>query len=286
MNTLANFLIQLLREVLTGIAQIMLQPSPLVGAAFLVGAFVNSPMLALFGIIGCLAGTLMAWFSKFPEDECFDGLYGFNGGLVGLAIGYYYDTYTPLLILVVLGGIASTLVMYKMLRMGFRPFTFPFVVVTWIIMLVLSMTGWASISGWSVPNPSSIDMLESLSRGYGQVLFQENILTGLIFICAILIRDWVQGLYASLATAMGFICGYLAGFPIDAVNLGLFGYSGVLCAILFAGRTGKHFINACIAILLSIAIVRLFHVVGIPPFTFPFVLASWLVLWGRSRIVL
>ena len=283
MNSPANSLTQIPRDVLTGIAQIMLQPSPLVGLAFLIGSFLNSPMLALFGVVGCLASTMMAWLCKFPSEERSQGLYGFNGGLIGLGVGYFNAVSLPLLVPVVLGAMVSSLVMYKMMQIGLRPFTFPFVIVTWVIMLILSVTGLASISGWSTPNPTSIDVLESLSRGYGQVLFQENILTGLIFIGAILIRDWVQGLYASMATVMGLLCGYLAGFPIDAVNLGLFGYSAVLCGILFAGRTGRDFINAVIAILLSIAIVRLFHMAGIPPFTFPFVLASWVVLWGCSK---
>jgi len=284
MKHLSNPLIEVLRQVLTGIAQIMLQPSPFVGAAFLIGVFLNSPILALFGLVGCLSGVLMAVVCKFPDGECFDGLYGFNGGLVGLGIGYFYATSPPLLVLVSLGGMSSSLVMYRMLRLSLRPFTFPFVLVTWVIMLFLSITGWASPTTWSEPNPSSIGLLESIFRGYGQVLFQENMITGIIIIAAITIRDWVQGLYATLGTMIGLACGYLAGFPIDAVNLGLFGYNGVLCGILFAGRTGKGLISAITAILLSVAFVRLAHMVNIPALTFPFVLASWLVLWGRMKI--
>lgn len=277
-------LIEIPREVLTGIAQIMLQPSPLVGAAFLAGAFLNSPILALFGLVGCFASVLMALAYKFSEEERFNGLYGFNGGLVGLGIGYFYDTSLPILALVLLGGMASSVIMYRMLRFNLRPFTFPFVLVTWIIMLILSVTGWASPTIWSEPDPTTIGLLEGISRGYGQVLFQEDVITGIIFIAAISIRDWVQGLYATMGTTIGLACGYVTGFPVDAVNLGLFGYNGVLCGILFAGRTSKNFISAVTAILLSIAFVRLAHIGGIPALTFPFVLASWLVLWGRRKI--
>ncbi|NQU57514.1 MAG: urea transporter [Rhodospirillales bacterium] len=284
MKHLFNFLIEVTRQVLTGFAQIMLQPSPLVGAAFLAGVFLNSPMLAMFGIVGCLSSALFALACKFPQEECFDGLYGFNGGLVGLGVGYYYDTSLPLLALVMLGGMVSSAVMYSMLRLSLRPFTFPFVLTAWVIMLFLSVTGWASPTAWSESDPSTIDLLESISRGYGQVLFQENVITGIIFITAITIRDWTQGLYATLATLVGLVCGYVAGFPVDAINLGLFGYNGVLCGILFAGRTGKDFISAITAILLSIAFVRLAHVAAIPALTFPFVLSSWLVLWGRRNI--
>lgn len=274
------------REILIGFAQIMLQPSPLVGVAFLVGAFLNSFMLTLFGLVGCFAGVLMALVCRFPRGERLDGLYGFNGALVGLGLGYFYGTSLPILIPVLLGGMASSMVMYRMLRFSLRPFTFPFVLVTWVIMLFLLATGWASPIAWSEPDLSitGIGPLDSISRGYGQVLFQENVITGFVFIAAILIRDWTQGIYATLGTAIGLAYGYSAGFPVEAVNLGLFGYNGVLCGILFAGRTRKDFISAVTAILLSIAFVRLAHVAGIPALTFPFVLASWLVLWSRRKI--
>jgi len=284
MKHVLDSLIEVTRQVLTGFAQIMLQPSPLVGAAFVAGVFLNSPMLAMFGIVGCLSSTLFALACKFPLEDCFDGLYGFNGGLVGLGVGYYYDTSLPLLALVMLGGMVSSAIMYSMMRLNLRPFTFPFVLTAWVIMLFLSVTGWASPTAWSESDPSTIDLLESISRGYAQVLFQENVITGIIFITAITVRDWIQGLYATLATLVGLACGYAADFPVDAINLGLFGYNGVLCGILFAGRTGKDFISAITAILLSITFVRLAHVAGIPALTFPFVLASWLVLWGRRNI--
>lgn len=283
MNSGVNSLIEILREVLTGIAQIMLQPSPMVGVAFLAGAFLNSPILAIFALVGCLSSTLTAWALKFPDEERYDGLYGFNGGLVGLGTGYFYDTQAWLLAFVVVGGMITSIIMYRMLRGGIRPFTFPFVVTTWMIMLLLTATGWASPTVWSEPDSTSFNILDGMARGYGQVLFQEHVLTGLIFVAAIAIRDWVQGLYATLATILGLVCGLVMGFPIDAVNLGLFGYNGVLCAILFAGRSGKDFISAVTAILFSVVIVRLFHIAGFPALTFPFVVSSWFVLWGKSK---
>lgn len=280
-----SLLAQFIREVFTGIAQIMLQPSPMVGAAFLAGAYLNSPVLALFALVGCISSTTTAWVLKFPEEERFDGLYGFNGGLVGLGTGYFYATQLPLLGLVVLSGMISTLIMHRMMRCGMRPFTFPFVVMTWVIMLLLSVTGWASTSPWSVPDTNTINLLEGVARGYGQVLFQEHVLTGLIFVAAIAIRDWVQGVYATIATGIGLICGFVFGLPLDDINLGLFGYNGVLCGILFAGKTGMDLFKALAAILISVGIVRAFHIAGIPALTFPFVVSSWMVLWAGRHIL-
>lgn len=273
-----------LREMAIGFAQIMLQPSVLVGAAFIVGALVNSWPLALFGLAGCIAGIFMAMLCRFPLGERFDGLYGFNGGLVGLGLGYFFGITWQVLLLVVIGGMVSSLVMYWMLRRGLRPLTFPFVLTAWIIIIFLSLTSWLEPLPAESVGAERIDLFKAISRGYGQVLFQESVITGLIFIAAIAVRDWIEGLYATLGTGFGLLCGYLSGLPVDDINLGLFGYNGVLCGILFAGKSMRDLVSALAAIALSVVVVRSFHVVGAYALTFPFVLSSWVVLWVRGRI--
>lgn len=271
------------RAMLTGFAQVMLQPSPLVGAAFVAGAFWNSYIIASFGVLGCFAGVLAAIVFGYPKNERHDGLYGFNGALVGLGMSYFYEASPLLGVLVVAGGGASSIVMHRMLRLNMRPFTFPFVAVTWLIMVLLWATGWLGGTASMVPDQSKIVALDALSRGIGQVLFQENVITGIVFLAAIAMRDWTQGIYVLLATSLGLGFAYVAGFPVDAITLGLFGYNGVLCGILFAGRTLKDLFSAVAAIVLSIMVVRLAHSLDIAALTFPFVLSSWLILWARGK---
>lgn len=275
------------RGVLTGFAQIMLQPSPLVGAAFVAGALWNGSVIATFGVLGCLAGLLTAVVLDYPRDERRDGLYGFNGALVGLAMGYFYAASPLLAVPVVAGGAASTVVMHRMLRLGLRPLTFPFVAVTWLVMALAWVAGWP-VEPAAAPSPpagpAAISVADALARGVGQVLFQESVVTGAVLLVAVAVRDRTQGVYALLATAFGLAAAYLAGFPVDAVNLGLFGYNGVLCGILFAGRTPKDLLSAVVAIALSILLVRLAHRLDIAALTFPFVASSWLVLWARGQV--
>ena len=272
------------RQVFAGMAQIMLQPSALVGLAFVAGMLLNSVTLTVFGLVGCAAGTGMAWLCRFPAGERDEGLYGFNGGLVGLSIGYFYAGQWELLGAVVPGAMASAALMHAMLRRGVKPFTFPFVAVTWFMMSVLWATQWAAPTAWSDASADAVDPIAAVSRGYGQVLFQEHILTGLVFVIAVAVRDRVQAIFATAATVIGFAIGYLAGWPADAVNLGLYGYNAVLCGVLFAGPGRRDAARALTAVLLSIAIVRLFHLVDLPPLTLPFVLSSWVVLYLGAHV--
>ena len=272
------------REVLMGIGQIMLQPSAWVGAAFVVGMMLNSPVLTIFGVVGCVSGTLMARARRYPPDERNAGLYGFNGGLVGLGLGYNYAVAPVILIPVVFGGALSALITHRMLRLGLRPLTFPFVIVTWVIMITLFASDWMALTAWPAPDPSTTSILHGVSRGIGQVLFQEEFVTGLVFAAAIASRSWIQGVFAVLAAVFGVLCGHILSFPTDAINLGLLGYNAVLCGILFAEQTRRGVLSALAAGLLSILLVSLFLALGLPALTFPFVIASWIVLWGRARI--
>lgn len=284
-NGFWSSLVETLREVPIGFAQVMLQPSRLVGIAFLIGALWNSWILASFGILGCVAGISTALALSYPVEERCEGLYGFNGALTGLGCSYFYEPSFPLAAFVVVGGAASSIIMHVMLHRGVKPLTFPFVVVTWIIFGCFSVSGWASATPASGSAPQEALTVHGLARGVGQVLFQESIITGAIFFAAITLRDWIQGVYVALATIMGLIGGHVLGFPVDALNLGLFGYNGVLCGILFAGSRFWDMFSAVAAILLSIVTVRLFHVVELPALTFPFVVSSWIVLWARGCIL-
>lgn len=277
--------VEVLREIPIGFAQVMLQPSHIVGMAFLIGAFWNSWIIASVGAVGCAAGILAAFILDFPKEERRDGLYGFNGTLVGLGCAYFYEVSLTLVVLVLIGGAVSSIVMNSMLRLGLKPLTFPFVVVTWLIFALLSVTGWTTAISGASSVRSEIVAVEALSRGVGQVLFQENLITGAIFLFAIAVRDWTQGIYALTATSLGLIGASALDFPADAINLGLFGYNGVLCAILFAGRKVGDFVSAAAAIVLSMVVVRVFHIVDLPAFTFPFVLSSWIVLWMTAHVI-
>ena len=276
--------IDLAGEVPIGVAQVMLQPSRVTGVIFIAGLFWNSWQIALYGLAGCVAGILAAFALRYPDDERREGLYGFNGTLVGLGCAYFFVPSWPLLALVVAGAGGSSIVMRTMLRHGMKPFTFPFVVTTWVLFAILAVTGWATPIVFAPSSQHQPDLLAALSRGVGQVLFQEALLTGMVFALAIAMRDLIQGFFALLGTGLGLAAGHVFQFPVDAVNLGLFGYSGVLCAILFAGRTVRDIALAVTAVALSIVIVRFFHIAELPAFTFPFVLASWIVIGLQRRM--
>ena len=271
-----------IKTTLIGIAQIMLQQSVAVGIVFTAGAILNSPTLATFGLIGSAMGALTATVAKYDQQDIRNGLFGFNGALVGFGLGYYYGTQWPLVVFVLLGAVSSTLISQWMRRRGIPPYTFPFVVTTWGIMAIFLATGWFEIAPWSKTQTDGLQVAHGVSRGFGQVLFQENLVTGFLLIAAVMFKSWVEGVYAIFASVLGMLVAVSIGLPLDAINFGLFGYSGVLCAIALAGKTSTDFFSAVGAIVLSFLVVWYAIIIGIPALTAPFVFAIWVVLLARK----
>ena len=70
-----------------GIGQVMFQNNALSGLLMLIGIACNSWQLAILAIAGTIVSTLTASLLKYNKRDIRDGLYGFNGTLVGIAIG-------------------------------------------------------------------------------------------------------------------------------------------------------------------------------------------------------
>ena len=67
-----------------GIGQVMFQNNALSGLLMLVGVLLNSWQMALLAIAGNVVSTLAAYFSGYSREDIRNGLYGFNGTLVGI----------------------------------------------------------------------------------------------------------------------------------------------------------------------------------------------------------
>lgn len=266
---------------LRGFGQVMFQNSPITGLLFLAGIFVNSWVMGLGALLGALSGTLAAVLLKYPKKEISDGLYGFNGVLVGIGLLFFFELNATVLALVVLGSVLSTIVMRFMLGKKLPPFTFPFVIVTWILILAVS---YAGLAGWVVQgtgNNSGLDIISAVSMGAGQVMFQGNVLTGALFFIGILVNSRTAALYALLGSAMGVVIGVSFSLPLDMMNLGILGYNGVLCGIAFAGKKVSSFAYAMLSILLAALLLYGFQCAGFIALTAPFVFATWITLMAK-----
>lgn len=273
----------LAKTTLRGIGQIMLQNNAVTGLIFLIGIFVNSWVMGVGAILGVLSGTLFAKLMKYDDKEIADGLYGFNAALVGIALTYFYSSSVILAVIIIFGSFISTFVMRQMMTKKLSAYTFPFVITTWILIAMINMIKLAEKNATGDSAMLGFDIISSITMGFGQVMFQASILTGIIFLVAILINSRSSATFALAGSVIGMGLGLILA-PISLVNAGLFGFNAVLSGIAFADRKKEAFIYAAISIIFSVLIMDGFIRLELISLTAPFVFSTWITLVMRKII--
>src|SRR3989344_4530073 len=262
------------KSIFRGIGQVMLQKNAITGLLFLIGIFYASWLMGIGALMGVFVGTITALILKYEEKDILNGLYGFNGTLVGIALLFFFKPTILLFLLLIIAVIVSTIVMHFMYKNNLSPYTFPFVITTWVFIFLIKIL-----------NFTNIDIFSGISLGFSQVMFQASIITGILFFIAILINSRIAAFYALLGSTIGLLT-VLLFFPssINLINLGIFGFNGVLCGIAFSDKKWIYSIFAIISIILSVGIVYGFITLNLIALTAPFVFASWITMFAKNKI--
>lgn len=279
---------QEIKTLLLGFSQVFLLQSALSGTLILAGLFCNSWQLALLALLGCLVSRSVASLWRDTEQEIADGLYGFNGTLVGIAIGVYWEISWLSILLLVVGAALSTWLARAFRRHTQLPgLTAPFIIAVWVLLL-LSM-----LAPQGVGLLDSVAQLEegqsqwrmlgvALGDSVGQVMFQANVLTGVLFFLAIAWESRRKALYTLLGVLIPMLA--IPFVPETVWREGLLGYNAVLCAIYWASTSERRWLYAVVSVVLSVLLELLALYAGLIPLTAPFVLSVWIVwLWSRRR---
>lgn len=297
---------------LRGAGQVMFQDNPLTGLLFIIGiawgaAAAGMPAVAIGSVVGLIVATATAALLRVDQGAFRSGLYGFNGILVGAALPTFMAVDALLWVYIVVGSAVSTVVMQAianvMTTFKAPALTFPFVLTTWLLVLAGYSFSKLDVVAIGPPalavavGPQSLDMgaqavVESMLRGVAQVFLIGNAVTGAIFILALAVSSIWAAAFAVVGTVVAFLVAVALGASSADVTAGLYGFSAVLTAIAL----GSVFFRPGLRVTLFALLGTVFTVVaqgaldvvmapmGIPTFTFPFVLVTWLFLLPREDL--
>lgn len=267
---------------LRGIGQIFLQNHAPAGLLILLGMLWASPAMGVGTLLGALTGTVVAMALKYPRAEIIDGLYGFNGALVGVAACFFFGV-SPASSILLLGGAALATVLMRAMMQRVPAYTAPFILTTWGLILLVKYTGVTTFADNPLPAAAGNDLVAALSMGISQVMFQANIITGLLFLAALLLSSRIAAAYALWGCVLATGIALALQFPTDSINGGIWGYNAVLCAVALGDTTRRGLLLATGAALLSVALTLGFARIGFIALTAPFVLATWAALAAAHR---
>jgi urea transporter len=313
--TQTNPAIASIDALLRGTGQVMFQNNPLTGLLFLVGIFVNSAKLGGAGLLGLAASTLAAYLLGADRTLIRNGLFGFNGILVGIGLAFFLEFDLLLAVYIIPGAVVSTIVMMALINLltpwDMPALTAPFVLTAWLLLFGVyqfeSLTPSELIAP-AAPDPATVvqtelrelatgaggltaaNLAHGFFRGVGEVMFQDNLLTGVIFLVAILVNSRISAAFAALGSAVALLTALVLGGDGVAIYHGLYGFNAVLSAIALGGLffvlTWKSALYALLAAAFSVpvfaAIAVLLSPIGMPVLTAPFVLTTWLFLWPKA----
>ncbi|WP_407972180.1 urea transporter [Burkholderia pyrrocinia] len=274
-----------LRILLRGIGQIVLQANTFTGALLLAALALTDVRLACAALVGSAAASMTAVLTGAERRDVELGLHGFNGALAALIAVLFAPHPLAALALVPLVAIGSALVQRAMraplARWRQCPYSSPCLAVTALWMSFVAPPHASGATAGATLTLSSI--ADALLSGIAQTTFAQGAWAGALI---------VAGIAAASRRAAAFALG---GAIVSAALLlalgangmsfadGLLGFNGALAALALAPRGPR---AAFAAAALAALIQWLATCAGIPAFTAPFVLASWVTVAVARRFTL
>ncbi|MCH5222399.1 MAG: urea transporter [Muribaculaceae bacterium] len=308
------------RTLLRGVGQVMFQDNMWTGILFLCGIFwgsyqEGSPLVCWGCLVGVFISTITGYVLRLPDAGGAQGLWGFNGALVGCAfptfLGNTVWMWIGLIICAALSTIAKSGMDNILGRWKISSFTFPFVACTWIFLLSARVfSGFPPVDMGSPEFPHMVagsssyvgviqhfanenvslgfgDLVLYWLRGISQVFLIKSWVCGIFFLAALAVSSWRACLWAAIASALSlFIAIIWQGPGMDIAN-GLYGFSAVLTGIAlgatfcnFSWKAAIWCVCGIIATVFVQAAMNVFFTpMGFPTLTGPFCVATWIFLF-------
>ena len=303
-------LLGLLDNVLRGIGQVMFQNNSYSGLLFLLAVATQSWVLALALLLGSAAATLTAAWLGAEHAPIRNGMFGFNGGLVALALLVFLQPSALTWGCALLAAAASSIVMAWMQRTcaiwKLPALTAPFVITTLCCFLAVARFGRLEPTGLmptaELPQAATVEGVVTLTtlligvfKGVGQVFFQGSVISGLLLLAGLLWASPRAGIAAVLGSAVGALVAWGMGAAEPAIRAGMYGYNSALVAMALscvflrpsAATYAYALLAAAITPFVAAATMASLAPLGMPALTLPFVLVTWvfvLASTGFSRL--
>lgn len=298
-------LIGFLRILLRGVGQVMFQGNAWTGLFFIVGIFWGAYMsdnlnVAWGALLGLMSSTATGYLLSLPEKDGHDGLWGFNGILVGCAFPTFMSNTFWMWIALIFCAAMTTWVrsaLNNMMRTyKINSLTFPFVLTVWLFVLAaraMPALGLSEIPTPTLPEQVATggylyieEMVFYLLRGISQVFLIDSWVTGMMFLIGLALATPWAALWAFIGSAVATITAAALGASGEHIAHGLYSFSAVLTAIaiatVFYKPSIKSSVWALIAILATVIVQAAMNVmmmpVGLVTLTAPFCLTTWLFL--------
>lgn len=281
--------------ILRGVAQIFFIADWRTGLLITAGVATFNPLAALFMLLGAAAQEAGAWAMGQDLRTRRDGVAGFNGALVGVVSWMFAPTLAAAVLLTLVGGFATVIVFRIVERLfsapalagiGLPVSTAPFcLLASAMFFLIPTHTPGPELTSGSGP-------FEGLGlgvlNGFAEVVLVDGPLAGALILAGLALGAPVVAGFGLLGAVVATTSAEVF-FGVETASTGVMTYSGVLAAMALgavvpvstplAQRVGWAVAGA----LASLAFTVVLSSDEVPTFTWPFLLATWVILAATTR---
>lgn len=276
------------RQFLRGFSQCAFQANEITGLIFVTGVALFNWRMAVFYVLSVLIATGVARLLKADRVLTDLGLFGFNSGLMGLAMGSFYEPDTALWVWVVVLAALTAVVAVAMAK--FLPIPFlaaPFILTFWLMWFVADARPELiklDLGPWPVEN---VRWGTAVIDALGSTLFAPAVITGVLFFVGLLVSNWRHAVVALLAATIAVSLAAHIGVAGGAINTGFVGFNAVLAALGVAAVLNDDLSKTVLAAMLA---TWFFSYINrnapVPALASGFVLAVWATMlldWLHRR---
>lgn len=278
-------------------SQVIFINNPVSGFFIFLAFWINSPSTVFFVLAAMLSANLTAYFLGLSPNLRDQGIYGFNGTLVGCAaaalinVDSSFNRFGVIALVLLAAGLSTVLVELWRKRFSHRndppALTLPFCLVVWLFFtpaintspeLMEIMTG----RGFSLDIAQSIFV--GIFKSFGQVFLNGELLSGCLIFLAVLIASPIAAGLGAWGSLLGMMTALSQGVELVSISDGLWGYNSLLVAIAIGGifhtPTIRSLILASIGAIVAVYLQLMQELLigSLPTLTLSFVLTTWLVM--------
>ncbi|CAK6689628.1 urea transporter [Synechococcus sp. BA-124 BA4] len=295
-----------LTSALRSLGQVIFINNPISGLLLLLALLWQSPAMGIFAALGIATANITSLVIGGDRSARHNGIYGFNGALVGSAAAAFatLDGHLSLLAwmpLVAVGAALTTLLLVNLggwliRHLGVPPLTLPFCLITWVVLALVMALNHPALtlmaSGSAIGQaPAGLDLLQGVVRGFGQVFLCPSLPSGLFVLVAVAAGSPLAALLGVAGGLVSSLTALAMGMDAGSVALGLGSYNGVLTAIAIGGTfyatTRESLLIALLAAagssLVTPPLAQTLAAARLPLLTFPFVVATMATMVAVRR---
>lgn len=295
-------LFPLISSTFKGISQVILIENAVTGLFIVIAMMISSVSIGIIALLSSLIAVLIGRLGGAEKTTVNQGLLSYNAVLAGIALSLNLEGSTRWVIALA-GAVVVTVftaaMMHLMRNLHIPVLTFPYIIMTWFLLLAAYEFGKIQLSPNLIPQDLSqlhlhfegtMDWVQGLISGVGQVYFQDQFWSGILIVIGIFWADWTLGLYAIIGSAVAMVTAYSLGAEVTMLNLGLYGFNAVLTMLavssVFDAKSRIAPLTGIVGAIISVPVTASLTIwlmpYGLPTLTMPFVLCTWLFLAARK----